>query len=787
MTRRIAIAGAMVALLIAAMFIIYVGAFSSTDEEYLFDAIESFVRRGDFRLNLTYSVRPYSYSSLDSEAMQVIISAPIFRLAETIPGIGLAHAVFTFNIIVTAISAAILFAHVLARGYGEKIALATGLLFALTTIALPYSQTFFREPLAALFLLSGIHALERWQIAFERNRGGWAWLLGGWVFYICAALTKEGMLLALPIILTAVVPSSSLRRLTERRIRGKIIAAVIISVGLALLGWWVLSHYALIFQSGHGRFNFAAELANIQADLGTFTNALAGYLISPGKSIFVYSPILILGPIGAVIAIRHGKQREGAIPLVALATFPAAYALLRSETWYGGTCWGPRYMVPITPILMLGVPAALDAALHSRRKWITPALIALITLSFMAQVPGFAVQLKLIDEEINLTGPVWTVGVWDPAHSPILTGYKLLGQAAGREWAWNLTGQALPPILCVIGVAAWGAVLAIWTKHKPSAYQATLTVIGAVISSAALIGIGLGLYHDTDIRYRADDPRLRELLAYIEANIRPEDLLLLNNPNYKYFFYNYYKLDAPMLIALPYSPGEAYSPQQPAERISSNPDDLILRTIPPLLLRLRDEHPIFWLVVDSGPYIDYAVRPVERWMVRHFFPLDEYAADPMARVVRFAALDAPAPEEPRWPYNMTQCRFGDVLTLVGYDLAGEPPYRAGEPIGISLLWHADRAPEADYTVAVYLADPDTGPISQRDSFPAGGFEPTGNWVTGEYHRDNHGLQIPENTAPGEYELWVVVYTWWDGARLPVECADGRRGEYARLGTVPIAE
>jgi hypothetical protein len=67
------------------------------------------------------------------------------------------------------------------------------------------------------------------------------------------------------------------------------------------------------------------------------------------------------------------------------------------------------------------------------------------------------------------------------------------------------------------------------------------------------------------------------------------------------------------------------------------------------------------------------------------------------------------------------------------------------------------------------------------------FGHTQYWRSGSYHRDNHGLAIPDDIPPGEYELWVIVY-WWQTPedRLPVTGSDGASlGDYAVLTTITV--
>jgi hypothetical protein len=90
-------------------------------------------------------------------------------------------------------------------------------------------------------------------------------------------------------------------------------------------------------------------------------------LASPGKSIFLWAPILVLALLGAVSswrrdrALTFGIATAGAVGLV----FYAAYLFPE-----GGYAHGPRHLVPIVPLL------ALCAAGPQAPRWSPAALIA---------------------------------------------------------------------------------------------------------------------------------------------------------------------------------------------------------------------------------------------------------------------------------------------------------------------------------------------------------------------------------------------------------------------------
>lgn len=73
-------------------------------------------------------------------------------------------------------------------------------------------------------------------------------------------------------------------------------------------------------------------------------------LLSPGKSIFVYAPVLLLAPFGAMTAWRENR------PVLVYALVPAVFTYVTIAKWWAGHGdwgWGPRLVVQVTPLLFI--------------------------------------------------------------------------------------------------------------------------------------------------------------------------------------------------------------------------------------------------------------------------------------------------------------------------------------------------------------------------------------------------------------------------------------------------
>jgi len=793
--RRLAIGAALVTLLIAVYLVTYTGHAISNDERFLFDATESMARRGNLRQNLYFdnypptTLRDAQPPPANTEPLQPALAAPLFLLAQALPAIGLVHTVWLFNVLITAFTAGTLYAYGLAFGYRASVAATVALVFGLGTIVWPYSRTFFREPLFTwLALLSGYLTLRARQQIIAGTRPVWTGL--ALILAVAGALfAKEAALLLLPALIIQVLPSR-LRRVSLTRRGMVVLAGIIVVAGLLTI---VLLNADTLFGIS-GRYAFTQRLEQARGNLSEWSEGVTGYMFSPARSIWLYSPVLLLGFAGWPILWRERRWQQIAVPLTALVTFTIGYAVVRgAEEWYGGRGWGARYLVPVTPFLALWLLPVTDALLHAeaaRWKRFGAALIAVLSAGI--QMLAILVPLDAYDEALTAHDPPiipWKGdGVWSVRWSPIRVMWDLLGdQKTELAWQHAVDDAWLLPVLCAALAAAALGGLIFWMRQSSTRRAGIITT--ATLIALTAITVGSGLYAiRLDPRYYGDFQRTRDLLSGLEPQLQPDDVIVLNNNTYTPFFANYYKQSEPVVYTLPVSPGERFSPEQPTEIESPIPDELVHASDTLILADLGGRHDRLWLIIDSSRFIAWSVRPVEHYLARHYFPVREIAPHDTARAVLFDMTPAPPPTAPRWPATRIDARFGDSLQLIGYDIPGGVTRHPGDVLPVSLLWQAVAPVPQDYTVALFVMADDGQLVAQQDSFPVYGFDPARSWALGSLHRDNHGVALPDTLPPGEYEVWAVVY-WWQtpDERLPVTAptADGTT-DHAGLGTIIVA-
>jgi hypothetical protein len=175
-----------------------------------------------------------------------------------------------------------------------------------------------------------------------------------------------------------------------------------------------------------------------------------GLLFSPGKSVFLYSPVLI----AVIFAMRGFWQRfkpETILVSLILGSTILYYSMWWA--WWGGSCWGPRFLVPILPFAILSV----GVLLQQSRRWIAFICVGLFPLSLVVQILGVAFDFNVYTNSVTQGNPALDhLYIFDLDKSPLIAHWKMLSdssaytirsltlEAVGLNSA---TAQNLSPIL----------------------------------------------------------------------------------------------------------------------------------------------------------------------------------------------------------------------------------------------------------------------------------------------------------------------------------------------------
>lgn len=146
----------------------------------------------------------------------------------------------------------------------------------------------------------------------------------------------------------------------------------LLDIGLFIVGVLPLLAIYIWFENVRALdyYNGAVDIASVgftyityTLPLSVFIEGIYGQLFSPGRSIFLYSPLLML-PILFWHKIKKNFYPEAIIfvlySIILICFYAKAYSIGSSEQgvaalWHGESSWGPRYLTPIIPFGMLVV------------------------------------------------------------------------------------------------------------------------------------------------------------------------------------------------------------------------------------------------------------------------------------------------------------------------------------------------------------------------------------------------------------------------------------------------
>jgi len=300
-------------------------------------------------------------------------------------------------------------------------------LLLLATPAGPYGKYPFVEASVAWCWMLAYFLIFRSNLGPAEWRGFLSGIAGGW-----ALLIREGSGVGLP----ALALYLWLRE--PRRPRRK-----------RMLGAWGLgAALPIAAAAGYNFFRFGNPLQT-----GYFMEmkaafppgiGLYGLLTSSGKGLIFYAPPVLAVLVGWWMFWKAHRPEALAIGLHVLGYW-MLYGIWWA--WHGGWAWGPRFLVPVLPLLLLGLGGVFRAPWGPYMVW------ALGLLGLLVQIPGFGVDFQeYYTDLLRERGAAFEDDlIFNPALSPILGQWRLLVEGRGLAFSFfKLERMGIPPVI------SWG-------------------------------------------------------------------------------------------------------------------------------------------------------------------------------------------------------------------------------------------------------------------------------------------------------------------------------------------
>jgi Dolichyl-phosphate-mannose-protein mannosyltransferase len=358
---------------------------------------------------------------------QAVLMAPLYVLGKAVAhhlnlsyDLTTRYATRSLDLLLGAGIVIILFFTALSLGYSLVVSALLSLIFGLATPAWPDAQSGLEQTQVDFFLL--LAAFAAWQsLRWDRRRALWLVLAG--TSAGLTVLTRYDALLFVPLvglfpILVRYVRVGWRAAMTD----GLVYVLSTVPWGLALLAWNWLRFGSLLHTGLQERTFGEPPLIG-----------LAGLLISPGKGLIWYMPLVLVLPFVA----RSYYRRAGPFALFSVALVGAPLLLYANILyWHGDPAWGPRYLYAALPYLVL----PLGEALTSWRRLSLPsqaAFSALVGIGLLLSVSAVSVtqwrfwyRLQALEQR-TVNASAWTGEpfhwggqryhyYWVPRESPIL-------------------------------------------------------------------------------------------------------------------------------------------------------------------------------------------------------------------------------------------------------------------------------------------------------------------------------------------------------------------------------
>lgn len=637
-----------------------------------------------------------------------VLLLPLVTAARVLPWLPLRSTAMLFNPIVTTLTALALYALARTLRYSRVTAFSLGLIYGLGTLAAVYVKTLFGEPLAGLLLIVSVLALENAPNTADHPRRNLS-------LYALAGLCL-GLLIGINTIYTLFTPVIGLYALWRGRLTLRQMLAFALPV-IALLALLALYNWARFGSPLESGYHFA-EGEGFTTPLLT---GLYGLFLSPYKGLVWYSPVLLLCVPGWRM-FRRDQPRLAWLSLLLIALQALFFAGWWS--WHGGIVWGPRFLLPVIPLLVLLLAPLVESA--RKHRLLAAVLIVFFALSAAVQVIGIALDPLIYEgylrntfwpdidtaNQVLLTSPP----MFDPAYTPILGHIAQLRNQWPLEPAWLASG--IDSVHLLIALALAGV----------SLLAASVRRGWMIALAASVICLNLVASRQTSAPEYQSAQALSESLhppgTVAVASLLFDDALLDVTNGARII-----NMNAPTV-----------------------PDDPLTQRLWTYALAQPDP---FWFVSWFGPADPLNWQERELWQ-QAYFVSEARAVD--HRVLRFDRRPIFEPD------TAVGWQFGPI-TLTAYDLT-----QTADGVQVTLRWSAENPPSADYGWFVHLLDASGAIIAQHDRQPQGGYQPTSRWQPGEPIIDR--LLFP---VESDFTDWQVRVGWLDpstGERLPTITPSG---------------
>lgn len=372
----------------------------------------------------------------------VLLFMPLYLTAKS-AGIPPENLVSIMNHLFGAATSVLVFLFSISLGYSKRASVIASISYGLGTMAWYYSKDSGDHTIETFFILFSIYSMHCYTV---NKKGSYLFLSA--LSFGFALITRPTSILVAPSLFIMnffnYYKKSDLRIMISQMARDVSLFSISLLPFICLNLWYNYYRFNSIFETGHRLM--AARLGVDYFNGTPFFIGLSGFLASPGKGFFYYSPIAIL----FFFSIKAFSKKHHVISFCFIFTV-VSYLFFYSKNlyWHGAGGWGPRYIFAITPFLIIPIAELFDSALWQKKMFIKVLVSSVFALSLAVQLASISVNRDkyryylTMDEKVKYTvtagdgvqpivaPPLETYFDWHM--SPIFAQFKFID-----EMIWNL-------------------------------------------------------------------------------------------------------------------------------------------------------------------------------------------------------------------------------------------------------------------------------------------------------------------------------------------------------------
>ena len=342
------------------------------------------------------------------------------------------------NTFFAALLGVVLFLYFLELSLNKRQALIITFVSLFTTNLLVYAKHLMPHMMFVTFIFLAFYLLKR----FSRTKNRILLTFSGVSFGVAMITYNQTFILALPpyvlYYLTLIKPKFSLYSLKKVTLD-----AFCFLLGAApfiyIYKWFDILKAAAEFNSSSVTIatNFLSYIFH-NVPIPAVFEGFYGQLLSPGRSIFIYSPIILV-----ILIFWHKIQKKLAPEVALLISYSAiliafySLAVLVSAVnenvqglWHGESSWGPRYLMSLIPFAMLVVGHIYTRVTKNTKLLVfLPLCLVGIYVEFLGVIMPYQIKFHELDVQFFVNNTNYNAFVYTnllPRYSPIIMMSKKL-------------------------------------------------------------------------------------------------------------------------------------------------------------------------------------------------------------------------------------------------------------------------------------------------------------------------------------------------------------------------